>query len=1010
MPTDYNKIRDDNIREYGQGTRHLSFLGRLYTDRTHFIFELLQNAEDAGASKVLFQLFKDKLEVRHDGRLFNEKDVRGICGVGEGTKAEDLNQIGKFGIGFKSVYAYTTTPEIYSGDESFKIEYYVRPYAVQKQYIGDSWTTLFVFPFNKEDVEPVVACTEISTRLRKLNARTLLFLRKIKEIEYRLPDGMSGVYLRDETKRGGARVVTVIGQNNGEEESESWLIFEHPVDVPNPSDDGPRQVPVEVGFRLQKNEKEQRDEVVRIKDSTLVVFFPTEKETRLGFLIQGPYKTTPARDNIPKEDDWNATLVNETSCLMADVLPLLKDLGLLSVSLLEALPIRADDFPEDGMFYPIFDAVRNALLTQDLLPADDGSFVSARNAKLASADWLRKLLRQDQLKLLFQKELKWIHADITERGRHEVWKYLREELKIEEVTPDGFARKVDHAFFNDQSDQWMIGFYAQLPNQKALWKKGSGNYWDADGPLRKKPFLRLQDGSHVRPFDDDDKPNAYLPAKTPVDSQLPTVKAEIASHNEVRRFLVSDLKIPEFDIVAEVIEHVLPKYTSPNPPQTDEHLRDIEKIVEAFQTDSQEKQKRLKDALKETPFILSRSSISGDEIYRKPDALYFQDASLEMYFSGNSDVGFIGVIYKDKEAALKMFASLGVRYGVRIDKRKPDYQGCIRLRDYHGWHERGLFGFDPDIKVEGLWCALSSPTPEKSLFIWNEIVLPNANCIRGTIEKSSRQTYENSRKEERISESFGRLLMESKWLPGADGQFYRPDEISLDQLPEGFERNEKVADLLGMKKDIVARLAEEAGVNLETIELARELERNPDILKSVQEQMKRKKGFEFRNQEVVDPERRKRRILEELQVSPDKQYEPRTRSVRVSEATQFVRTWLQNQYKNENGQIGCQICKKEMPFKKLDGEYYFEAVEVFTKDIFRKEHEALFLALCPLCAAMYKELVKKDKAAMSDFREALLNTDSLEAPLRLGDLVTSIRFVETHLFDIKTILKGNGIE
>ena len=114
MPSDYDKIRDDNIREYGQGTRHLSFLGRLYTDRTHFIFELLQNAEDAGASKVLFQLAEDRLEVLHDGRLFNEQDVRGICGVGEGTKTEDLTQIGKFGIGFKSVYAYTTTCLLYT--------------------------------------------------------------------------------------------------------------------------------------------------------------------------------------------------------------------------------------------------------------------------------------------------------------------------------------------------------------------------------------------------------------------------------------------------------------------------------------------------------------------------------------------------------------------------------------------------------------------------------------------------------------------------------------------------------------------------------------------------------------------------------------------------------------------------------------------------------------------------------------------------------------------------------
>jgi hypothetical protein len=44
--------------------------------------------------------------------------------------------------------------------------------------------------------------------------------------------------------------------------------------------------------------------------------------------------------------------------------------------------------------------------------------------------------------------------------------------------------------------------------------------------------------------------------------------------------------------------------------------------------------------------------------------------------------------------------------------------------------------------------------------------------------------------------------------------------------------------------------------------------------------------------------------------------------------------------------------------KKRDGEYYSEAVEALSKDYYGKEHEAQFLALCPLCAAMYKELVK----------------------------------------------------
>ena len=97
----------------------LELLGQLYSDRTHFIFELIQNAEDAGATELTFELFDDRLELRHDGRPFSPADVRGICGVTAGTKTEDLTQIGKFGIGFKSVYAYTNSPSVFSGEEHF---------------------------------------------------------------------------------------------------------------------------------------------------------------------------------------------------------------------------------------------------------------------------------------------------------------------------------------------------------------------------------------------------------------------------------------------------------------------------------------------------------------------------------------------------------------------------------------------------------------------------------------------------------------------------------------------------------------------------------------------------------------------------------------------------------------------------------------------------------------------------------------------------------------------------
>ena len=101
MPTNYEKILKENNEEYGKGTRHLEFLGRLYSDKTHFIYELLQNAEDARASKVSFVLESTRLVFKHDGtELFNEKHVRGLCGVAESTKSRDETKIGKFGITF----------------------------------------------------------------------------------------------------------------------------------------------------------------------------------------------------------------------------------------------------------------------------------------------------------------------------------------------------------------------------------------------------------------------------------------------------------------------------------------------------------------------------------------------------------------------------------------------------------------------------------------------------------------------------------------------------------------------------------------------------------------------------------------------------------------------------------------------------------------------------------------------------------------------------------------------
>ena len=605
MASDYERIRDDNLREYGQGTRHLEFFQRLYADRTHFVFELLQNAEDAGATSVRFDLYHDRLEVRHNGRPFDERDVRGVCGVGEGTKADDLTQIGKFGIGFKSVYAYSSCPEIHSGDEHFRIEHYVRPCAAQAVEPGGTWTTFFLLPF----ADPAQAFGEIEERFGSLQSQTLLFLRHISRIECSVEGKICSSYVRDPVESGSCRRVRLMERVPGQEDKESeWLVFERGVQVPEKND----FVRVEVAFKLAR-QGSANDTIVPIQESPLVVFFPTAKETDLGFLIQGAYRTTPARDNIPRVDSWNRQLVAETATLVADLLPVLRDMGLLTVGLLEAMPIRPQNFPEDGMFRAIFDRVRETLREDALLPAHGGGFVDGKQAKLARGAELRELLPEQQLRVLFEggSDLKWLADKITADKTPELRNYLVEELGIEEVTPEAFARRFGLDFIAEQADGWVAKFYGFLDGQKALWRAPR---WQGDsgGPLRDKPFVRLQDGSHVATFRSDGLPNAHLPPSGETD--YPVVKREIVEQDEALQFL-KNLGLKEPSTVTEVFEKVLPKYhpdaIDAQPLSADEHARDIEKVFRALKTDSQHDKDLLVGQLKRTCFLRATNVVTG---------------------------------------------------------------------------------------------------------------------------------------------------------------------------------------------------------------------------------------------------------------------------------------------------------------------------------------------------------------------------------------------------------------
>ncbi len=328
MPSDYAKISADNTVKYGTEVSYYgSDFADRYTERTHFIFELLQNAEDAirwreeaepGAAfphNVTFRLFPDHVEVTHSGLPFTEEHVRAICSIKRGTKTKNLTDLGKFGIGFKSVYAYTKRPEVHSGDEHFVIESYVHPQAVPARPT-EPGQTLFYIPFDHDDIPADQTYAEIRAKLGKLGFRTLLFLNQIESVDWAASDTASGSYQRESTRHTDCREVLLSGRNENGKDSprQRWFIFSRPIKSPK----GEAAGQVEIAFRITGDGS--RRSVASAEDSTLVVFFPTEKETQCGFLMQGPYKTTSSCDNVPHDNKWNAHLVDETAKLLADTL------------------------------------------------------------------------------------------------------------------------------------------------------------------------------------------------------------------------------------------------------------------------------------------------------------------------------------------------------------------------------------------------------------------------------------------------------------------------------------------------------------------------------------------------------------------------------------------------------------------------------------------------------------------------------------------------------------------
>lgn len=276
----------------------------------HVLSELLQNADDAGASSVKAWVEDNTFIFEHNGEDFSAEHFASLCRFGYSNKRV-LHTIGFRGIGFKSLFSLGNRVELYTPTLSIYFE--------KKRFFQPHWLKTDRVQKTKTQIRVTIADENRVQELRsnfetwRKNPLSLLFFRTIRcaQIE-------ENELVWHNTKPGpvpNSEWMTFGGQEK------SYLLVRSELE----------EFPEEAVQEMQ----EERDvsgeelhipscqvELVLNAKGRLYVVLPTGVETELPFAINAPFIQDPARVKLkdPETSPTNRWLLERAGRLAADTM------------------------------------------------------------------------------------------------------------------------------------------------------------------------------------------------------------------------------------------------------------------------------------------------------------------------------------------------------------------------------------------------------------------------------------------------------------------------------------------------------------------------------------------------------------------------------------------------------------------------------------------------------------------------------------------------------------------